>query len=218
MNLSVIDLGKISFKDSFQEQIQTQEKVRQGRCSNTLFLCEHPHTVTLPRQVNLVNIFDKGIVKDSSVDFMVGVNRGGDITYHGPGQLVGYLIFDLRGFDRDLVRFLGVIEDALISAIDRFGIKGYTREGFRGVWVGNDKIASIGIGVDRWVSMHGFALNICTDLGYFDKIKPCGLDVKMTSINKVLGQEIDFEAIKRALAEEFKSRYQTNKTREPICA
>lgn len=202
MSLTVIDLGKISFKEAFSRQIQVQAQVLQGISSHTLIFCEHPHTMTLSRHASLSNILDQGIFKSDNIDFIMGVNRGGDITYHGPGQLVGYLIFDLREFGRDLGWFLNKIEEIIIKTIAKFMIEGHAREGFRGVWVGERKIASIGIGVNKWVSLHGLALNISTDLSFFDKIRPCGLGIKMTSMDENLGEPINIELVRRELVKE----------------
>lgn len=203
MNLSVIDLGNISFQGAFLKQIQTQQEVRLGIQPNRLFLCEHPHTITFSRQARVDNIVDKTLVKDKEIDFVMGVNRGGDITYHGPGQLVGYLIFNLREFGRDLGWFLDRIDELLIRILAKFNIEGHVRKGFRGVWVGSDKIASIGIGVDRWVSMHGFALNVNTDLSFFDKIKPCGLDCGMTSMQSLKDSVIEMGLVKEEIIKQL---------------
>jgi len=206
MNLTVnLPLGdRVSFKDAFLYQVKIREDILQGKnpSSHAVILCEHPHTITLTRKAKLDNILDKSIVEDKSINFVTDLNRGGDVTYHGPGQLVGYLIFDLREFGRDLSLFLNKIDEVLIKTLAKFRIKGHTRKGFRGAWVGNNKIASIGIGVSRWVSMHGFALNINTDLGFFDKIKPCGLDCRMTSMQK-LGYRVNIGSVSTVLIDEI---------------
>lgn len=199
MNLEVIDLGRISFKEAFLKQIQAHGQILSKQSSHTLILCEHPHTITLPRQANIANIIDVNVIKDQKVDFIVGINRGGEVTYHGPGQLMGYLIFDLRQLDRDLGRFLNKIEEVIIKTLEKFKIKSRAKEGYRGVWVADQKIASIGIGIDKWVSLHGFALNINTDLNQFGNIKPCGLDIKMTSIKEQLNVSISLEVVKNQL-------------------
>ncbi|MFC1709676.1 lipoyl(octanoyl) transferase LipB [Candidatus Omnitrophota bacterium] len=209
MEIRVIDLGRISYKEAFTRQIQAQAQILQGISSHTLILCEHHHTVTLSRHASLSNILDQGILKSDNIDFIMGVNRGGDITYHGPGQLVGYLIFDLRELGRDLGWFLNRTEEVLIKTLSEFQIEGHTKKGFRGIWIGEKKIASIGIGVSKWVSMHGFALNINTDLKLFNKIRPCGLDVKMTSMEECLGGPIDMRPVKQVVVSQMASNFST---------
>jgi lipoate-protein ligase B len=216
MDLAIIDLGKVSFKEAFLRQVQTHKQVLEGTSAHTLILCEHPHTITFPRQARIENILDRSIVKDETIDFIVGVNRGGDITYHGPGQLVGYPIFDLRRLDKGLKWFLNRIEGLIIRTLAEFGIEADVKYGFRGVWAGDEKIASVGINVDKWVSLHGFALNVNTDLSFFDKIRPCGLNVKMTSIQQQLGRLVDIEFVKHVLAKEALSKFELNETLELI--
>jgi len=137
------------------------------------------------------------------MDFIVGVNRGGDITYHGPGQLMGYLIFDLRKLSRDLGLFINRIEDTIINTLNTFGIDSFRKYGFRGVWVKDKKIASIGLGVNKWVTIHGFGLNVNTDLNFFKMIKPCGMNIKMTSMGEVLGEPVDLNLVKSELTKEI---------------
>ncbi|MFH1622880.1 MAG: lipoyl(octanoyl) transferase LipB [Candidatus Omnitrophota bacterium] len=203
MNLEVIDLGRITFKEAFLKQIQTHNQILSRQSCHTLILCEHPHTLTLPRQAKITNILDVNAIKDQDVDFIVGINRGGEVTYHGPGQLMGYLVFDLRELGRDLGLFLNKIEEAIIKTLGKLKIKSNAKEGYRGVWVGDQKIASIGIGIDKWVSLHGFALNIATDLNQFDRIRPCGLDIKMTSIKAQLNARIDINVVKNQIIEQI---------------
>lgn len=202
MNLEVIDLGRISFKEAFLKQVQIHSQILSKQSSHTLILCEHPHTVTLPRQAKITNILDTNVIKDQDVDFIVGVNRGGEVTYHGPGQIMGYLIFDLRELGRDLGWFLNKIEEIIIKTLDKFKIRSSAKEGYRGAWIGDQKIASIGIGIDKWVSLHGFALNVDTDLSQFDKIKPCGLDIKMTSIKEQLNVSLSIDVVKNQIIEQ----------------
>ena len=203
MNLSVIDLGLISFKEAFYKQIEIHRQVYLGKTSHTLILCQHPHTITLGKLSRPSSILDYNFIKENNIDFMVGVNRGGDITYHGPGQLVGYLIFDLRKLGRDLGGFLNKIEETLIRTINSFGIAAQSRMGFRGAWINGRKIASIGIGVEKWVSLHGLGLNVNTDLSFFKLIKPCGLDVQMTSMQEELGLYVMMEKVKEKIVEDI---------------
>jgi lipoate-protein ligase B len=196
MSLSIVDLGRIYFKDAFQRQVYIHSRVKDKLSPHTLILCEHPHTFTVPRKLNLDNIIDISIAKREDIDFVVGLNRGGDITYHGPGQLMGYLIFDLKALGIRIGDFLNSVELALIKTMFDFGISCGIIPGFRGIWTNGQKIASIGLGFDNWVSLHGFALNINTDLSFFDMIRPCGLNVKMTSMEGQLNNSIDTDMVK----------------------
>ena len=204
MELKTIDLGVLPFKDAFSEQVRIQKAVFEGLLPSTLILCEHPHTITLSRQAKLSNLIDYALIRDSNIDLIIGLDRGGDITYHGPGQLMGYFLFDLRQFRRDLGLFLSNIERVLTSALTTIGIDVKTKDGYRGAWVGDRKIASIGIGVNKWVTIHGFGLNVNTDLKYFNLIKPCGLDVKMTSMKEESGRELDINLVKREIANQVR--------------
>lgn len=203
MNLSILDLEEISFKDAFLKQLEIHKQIQQGVSSHTLILCEHPHTITLGRQAKIGNILDYKSIQDNNIDLVIGVNRGGDVTYHGPGQLIGYFIFDLKELGRDLGLFLERIQRVIINTLSSFGINAYTIKGLRGVWVNNQKIASIGIGVSKWISLHGFGLNINTDLQFFDLIRPCGLDIKMTSLKEYLGRTLDLNEIKKQLVRQI---------------
>lgn len=216
MSLSIVDLGLVSFKESFQKQLQIHNLVQRGLSDNTLILCEHPHTITFPRQASINNILDKSLISHKEIDFIIGLNRGGDVTYHGPGQLVGYLIFDLKQLGRDLGWFLNKIEQSIIKALLEFNIEGCSKVGFRGVWINSKKIASVGIGVDKWVSMHGFALNVNTDLSFFNKIKPCGLDVQMTSMQECFNSPMNIESVKQAISDQFLLNFNIAKVKEAL--
>jgi len=182
--LDVLDLGPIPFEQALSVQRETHNQVCSQAKNHTLILCQHPHTITLGRTSNPDNILDYRTIKDRGFDVIKGINRGGEVTYHGPGQLIGYLIFDLRSFSKDLAAYLNRIENILIDTLGHYEIQAYKRLGFRGVWSNEKKIASIGIGVSKYVTMHGFALNVNVDLKNFSLIKPCGLDIEMTSIQR----------------------------------
>lgn len=199
MNLSVIDFGVIAYKQAFYRQLSIHREVVIGQSPHTLILCEHPHTITLGKQAALANILDYNSIRDRNIDFIIAVNRGGDVTYHGPGQLMVYFIFDLRKMERNLGLFLNRIEEVVVKTIDSFNIEACTKYGFRGVWVGALKIACVGIGVEKWVTLHGFGLNVNTDLSFFDIIRPCGLDVKMTSLKQEVGSFIDIDRLKQEI-------------------
>lgn len=208
MQISVVDLGFISFKDAYSRQLEIHNQVLKGNTTHTLILCEHPHTITLSRKAALGNILDNSFILDKTIDLITGVDRGGDITYHGPGQLMGYLVFDLRKTGKDLGTFLDTMEEVIIKTLSRFNLCGQKKFGFRGVWVGEKKIASIGIGVKKWVSLHGFGLNVNTDLRFFEMIRPCGMDIEMTSMNEILGKHIDPGLLKKELVKEIDSCFE----------
>ena len=166
---------------------------------DTLLLVEHPHVITLGRGTHRENLLAVGDIPTFEIE------RGGDVTYHGPGQLVGYPIFLLRPDEHDLRRYLRNLEEALLRTVADFGVAGGRNEGWTGVWtagaVGDGgarrKLASIGVAVKRWVTMHGFALNVSTDLSHFAAINPCGLEATvMASMSSVLGRPIEMDAVK----------------------
>jgi len=139
------------------------------------------------------------------------IDRGGDITYHGPGQLVAYPVFDLSRFKKDLKYFLTSLEEVIIRFLKLYNIEAGRKSGFTGVWTGDEKIASIGIGVRKWIAYHGIAININPDLKYFSFIRPCGLDVRMTSVSKILKKEIEIDnELKHNLLDKFKEVFPIN--------
>jgi len=179
----VQDLGRREYGEVWEVQKQTVARRLAGEIPDTLLLVEHDEVITVGRGAR-----DRTNLLDAAAIPVFEVERGGDVTYHGPGQLVGYPIFLLRESERDLHRFLRNIEQALIDAVARFGIHADRRAGLTGLWVGDRKLASIGIAVRRWVTWHGFALNLTTDLLRFLAIRPCGLPADvMTSMEALLG-------------------------------
>jgi len=162
--LNLSDLGLVEYGEALQLQ-KTEAERRASGGEDILFLLEHPHVITLGKKTSPENFRSQPIP-------VFQVDRGGDATYHGPGQLVGYLIMLLE--DHDVRRFVRNIEQAIIESLAAFGIQAGRKDEHRGVWVGHQKIASIGVAVSNWVSYHGFALNVNTDLSYFSLIKPCG--------------------------------------------
>jgi lipoyl(octanoyl) transferase len=182
--LAVADLGTVPYGVALERQRSLAEDRIAGRLAHDLLLLvEHPPVVTLGRGTRSASLpIAPEALRSRGID-VFEIERGGDVTYHGPGQLVGYPIFDLAQHRKDLHWFLRQIEGALIGALERFGIPGERREGYTGVWTRGRKIASIGIHVRQWVTWHGFALNVTTDLSPFSLIVPCGIpDVVMTSM------------------------------------
>jgi lipoate-protein ligase B len=200
--LLVHDLGMLDYKAAWELQERTCDARATGeRDADVLFFVEHPHVFTLGRRGHREHILD-ATDSDGAPIPTYDVNRGGDVTYHGPGQIVGYPIVSLAGVGNDVVRWLRTLEQALVDCLERFGIQGQVVPGKTGVWVEDRKIASLGIGSRRGVTVHGFALNANPDLGYFARIVPCGLHaVKMTSMEAELGSPVELAAVKVALAE-----------------
>jgi lipoate-protein ligase B len=172
---------------------------QKGEIEDVLLLCEHPHVITVGRKLEAAqNVLAP---KDMPV---FEIERGGDVTYHGPGQLVGYPIVLLRDDERDLHRYLRSLEEALIGVLARFGIEGTRNAGLTGVWAGGKKLVSIGIAVKRWVTMHGFALNVSSDLSRFAAMRPCGLDAAvMASMESVLEKKVPRAEVVGAIQDEL---------------
>lgn len=197
--LSIRWLGRVPFEDALA--LQEEIVARKGADLATpdeLLLLEHEPVYTIgrtPDQSSLRGSADSAAPGAHLPHPVVQINRGGQATYHGPGQLVGYPILDLRPRGQDLHRYLRGLEEVLITLLAEYGVLGARRAGMTGVWVGDRKIASIGVGVRKWISMHGFALNITGDLAPFRAITPCGLSgVEMTSLAQECGREIEVRA------------------------
>ncbi len=200
----VLNLGLEPFAETLHRQ---EELVRQrllGTVPDTLILVEHPPVVTLGRAKQRGNLLlDPPVLSAQGIEFFA-ITRGGDATYHAPGQLVGYPIFDLRQHGRDVLRFCRGMEAALIGTLAMFGIAAEAIPGKAGVWVGQKKIASLGISVRRWITFHGFALNVTTDLAGFRVIRPCGEDPGvMTSMAVILQRPVSMEEVRRVVAAQF---------------
>ena len=192
------------------ETLRLQEKLlqlrQQGNISDVLLLVEHPPVLTLGKNSKQSNIL---VSREELVEHGVTIyqtNRGGDVTYHGPGQIVGYPILDLSNHGKDIKKFVWKIEEVFIRLLDReYGITAHREDDkYRGVWVGNDKITAVGIAVKRWVTMHGFAFNVSTQLEHFSWINPCGItDKGVTSLQELLGYSLDLEKITRLVLDFF---------------
>jgi lipoyl(octanoyl) transferase len=185
-------LGFTYFKDAWDIQKVLHEKRRNKAIDDIILTTEHYPVYTLGKTGERDHLLiDEKELNDRKIDYFE-IDRGGDITYHGPGQIVLYPIFDLNNFYKDTHRFLRDLEESVILTLENYGIKGHREEEFTGVWIGDEKICAIGIKVSRWVTMHGMAFNINNDLMYFDSIIPCGIFHKgITSIKKILGFEVD---------------------------
>lgn len=199
--LLVCQPGVVPYSEALEIQNRLRCRRADGLVDDVLLLLAHPPVFTLGRSGRAEHL----LVSRPDVE-LVRTNRGGDITYHGPGQVVGYLILDLAELYMDVRRLFRDIEAAIIDALGTFGIRAHHDERYTGVWVGRDKIAAIGLGVRRWVTMHGFALNVGGDLSAFDAIVPCGLtDRGITSMER-LGCDASLEQVHAALASAFARR------------
>ena len=185
--MKTIRLGRIEYTACWKMQNELASARSRGEIDDTLLLLEHPPTITLGRSAKSNHLVTSVDELENAGVALVEVDRGGDITYHGPGQLVGYPIFDLRSHGQDLHLFLRKIEQALIETIGQFGLHGRRFPPHTGVWVGDEKIAAIGIKVSKWISTHGFALNVNPDMSHFSHIIPCGIvDYGVTSMECLL--------------------------------
>jgi lipoate-protein ligase B len=192
----LVDLGVRDFAEVWKLQLELVGARQRDEIPDTLLLVEHPHVITAGRSAKRENLLDLAGTP------LYEIERGGDVTYHGPGQLVGYPIFRLGDGERDLHVYLRNLEEAIIRALARFGLPGARKPEWTGVWTadGARKLASIGVAVKRWVTLHGFALNVATDLGRFAAINPCGLDAAvMASMAGELGRPIDMAAVKEVV-------------------
>lgn len=195
------------FKASIQRKIDNRDGKSDEEPENHLIFCEHPHVYTLGKSGAESNLLiNEDLLKQHHAQFYK-INRGGDITYHGPGQLVMYPIFDLDQFFTDIHKYMRFLEEAVILSLAEFGIKAGRVDGLTGVWIDSGtpderKICAMGVKSSRWVTMHGIALNVNSDLSYFNHIVPCGIvDKAVTSMEKELGQKVDMSAVQTALKE-----------------
>ncbi len=205
MKLETRWLGRIAFEKALELQdALVAERARSGGGSDVLLLLEHEPVYTIGRTPDRSSLGDAARLPYPVVE----INRGGQATYHGPGQLVGYPILDLTARGRDLHRYLRDLEGALIEALAAYGVEAGRRDGLTGVWVGPRKIASIGVGVRHWISMHGFALNVCGDLSPFHEITPCGISgVEMTSLERECGRPVEVAAVADCVKGIFAGRF-----------
>jgi lipoyl(octanoyl) transferase len=178
----LVDVGRIGYPRALALQSDTVERRKRGEIPDQLLIVEHPHVVTMGRNGHMENVLaSPDVLRRAGIE-LHHTDRGGDVTYHGPGQMVGYPILDLREWKRDVGAYLRALEQVLIEALADFGIAGGRLPGATGVWVEGAKIAAMGVHISRWVTSHGFALNLDTDLDYFKYIVPCGLTQPVTSM------------------------------------
>jgi len=196
-------LGRLAYEPALELQEKTVAARASDETSDQLLLLEHDPVYTIGRQRDRSSLGPAALPHP-----VVEINRGGQATYHGPGQLVGYFIFDLQKLTPDLHLFLRWIEEGLIALLQDYGLAAQRREGLTGVWIEDRKIASIGVGVRRWITMHGFGLNVGSDLSGYEAITPCGIaGVTMTSLSRELGREISVEEVAEKAAQIFAKAY-----------
>jgi lipoyl(octanoyl) transferase len=215
--LLITDLGLLSWSDAYVIQQRIIAARKAGAIDDVLLFCEHPHVLTLGRNASQKNLLaSEHVLRQKNVELRE-TNRGGDITYHGPGQVVGYPIFNLDLIRRDVHWYVRTLEEAMIRASADFGITAYRIPGKTGIWVqppGNipeEKLAAIGVHISRWVTSHGFAFNVSTDLRYFDLIIPCGIaDRKATSLEKLLHRNVALSEVKPRLTHHLAELFSLN--------
>jgi lipoyl(octanoyl) transferase len=178
------DLGRVAYSDAFAMQQDFVARRKRGEIPDQLLIVEHPHVVTMGRSGREENMLAAPELLERAGIAFHRTDRGGDVTYHGPGQVIGYPILDLREWKRDVVAYVRGLEQVLIGALAEFGIQAGREKGATGVWTSRGKIAAIGVHISRWVTSHGFALNVDTDLSYFQYIVPCGLTRPVTSMRE----------------------------------
>lgn len=202
--LECIDLGRLSYERALERQQSLVEQRKRGEGRDTLFFVEHPHVVTMGRNGKREHVLAVPEILERSGIAFYETDRGGDATYHGPGQIVGYPILDLREWKRDVHAYFHGVEQALIDALTTLGVRAerIPQRGYEGVWVNGAKIAAIGIHISRWITSHGFALNLETDLSYFKYIVPCGLTKPVCSL-RTLGSMAKRESVMIAIANSF---------------
>lgn len=202
------DLGFIDYKEAWDLQYVIHSSIVSNKAEDHLFLLEHPNTYTMGKTANKSNLIgDEKYLKDKNIS-VYEIDRGGDITYHGPGQIVGYPILNLSNWKQDTHKYLRALEEVIINVCKDFGLDCERHPDFTGVWINNKKIAAIGIRVSRWVTMHGFAFNINTDLSLFEGIIPCGInDKKVTSLQNETGKEQNILEVKKLLLKHFKETF-----------
>ncbi len=200
----VIQIGRIEYNNAYSIQKELVAKRISGQIPDTLILLEHEPVITVGRGGSLSNVIISEDERLKEKIALFKINRGGDVTYHGPGQLVGYPILDLNGYGRDIHKFLRLLEEVIIKVLAGYGLKALRLRGLTGVWVGRKKIASIGVGVRKWISFHGFGLNVAPDMRYFSFINPCGLgDGKMTSMKELLLCDLPLEDVQEKVIKNF---------------
>ena len=208
-DLTYCDLGMIDYQSAWDLQHELHRLRLNNEINDTLLLLEHPNTYTLGKAADKSNVIaDTDFIEANGIS-LFEIDRGGDVTYHGPGQIVGYLIFDLKNWKKDSHIFLRTIESAIIAVCAEYGIVAGREPKYTGVWVNEGKICAIGVKLSRWISMHGFAFNVNTNLEIFNGIIPCGItDKQVTSLEKELNEKIKIKNVKDKIVNHIMNEFE----------
>lgn len=202
--MRIIDLGLTNFSEADDFQRDCRDRVARLEWGNTLIISEHRPVITIGRKGSWENILRSREFLLSKGIGVFAIDRGGDVTYHGPGQIVAYPVFRLENEARDIYNFLRYLEEVGAYFLSQYGLQAALKPGLRGLWIKDKKIASIGIGIKKWVTYHGMAINVNNDVGPFLFIRPCGIEgVEIASLKEILGREIDIEDAKNKLKLSF---------------
>jgi lipoyl(octanoyl) transferase len=208
-------LGLIDYEAALRLQNQLAQARMEERTADVLLLLQHPPVITMGKSGKVQNVLDPRTIQEKNIK-VIFTDRGGDVTYHGPGQLVLYPILNLRLHGLSVPGYVGKLEETAIRTLDRYGIQARRIEKLRGVWVGNEKVAALGVHLARWISKHGLALNVNTNLDPFDLINPCGTGRKATSMARILGREVPMEEVEMRMMEAFSEVFGIPVSPEPL--
>ena len=205
--IEILDLGMQAYKKSWNFQKSLLKKRSNNEINDTLIFVEHEPVYTLGKNANKNHILQNYPEEIKTFH----IERGGDVTFHGPGQLVGYPILDLREYKKSISWYMRTLEQIIIDTLSEFNIQADRKNGLTGVWYKNEKIAALGVRVSKWITMHGFSLNINPDLNYYKSIIPCGIfEYGVTSMSKILNEDVDKESVKSALKIKFLDQFNIN--------
>ncbi len=207
-------LGIVDYEEALRLQNRLAEARGEKQIGDTLLLLQHPPVVTLGKSGKVHNVLDPQAIQERGIK-VIFTDRGGDVTYHGPGQLIIYPILDLRFHDLSVPGYVWKLEETVIRLLARYGIEAGRVEKMRGVWVGQEKIAALGVHLSRWISKHGLALNVNTNLDPFGLINPCGTGRRATSMAKILGRKLSMEEIETRMMESFAEVFGVQISQEP---
>jgi lipoate-protein ligase B len=209
--------GLVDYQEAWDEQQRLVHERAQGRIADQLLLLEHPHVFTLGRRGRTANVLSSDEEIAAAGAQLIHSDRGGDVTYHGPGQLVGYPILYLEENERDVPRYVRKLEEAIIRTLADFGVESGREPGFPGVWVGDEKICAIGVKISEWVTLHGFALNVTTDMNMWRHIVPCGIAGKgVTSLERLLPSPPSLAEVGERFVERFGEVFGRTMVRQPV--
>jgi lipoyl(octanoyl) transferase len=208
-------LGLIDYEAALRLQNQLAQARMEEKTADVLLLLQHPPVITMGKSGKIHNVLDPQAVQRKNIK-VIFTDRGGDVTYHGPGQLVIYPILNLRLHGLSVPGYVGRLEETAIRTLDRYGIEARRIEKLRGVWVGNEKVAALGVHLSRWISKHGLALNVNTNLESFELINPCGTGRRATSMARILGRELPMEEVEMRMMEAFSEVFGIPVSPEPL--